>query len=91
MRGLAAALAGVACFVQNQGGIAMLVLTRGKGDSVELSDAVSGRLLGTVAFLEMRGDRARIGFEFGQDVAIWRSELIAPSAPQEDSHVLAET
>jgi len=57
----------------------MLVLSRDEGETVILTDATTGELIGRVVFVERRGAQARLGFEFGPNVRIRRSELIESS------------
>ena len=54
----------------------MLVLTRDlKNNEVRLTNTVTGEYIGTVSFQEIRGNRVRLGFDFGPEVAIYRGEL----------------
>ena len=51
----------------------MLVLGRNPGESVRLYR--DGKFLGAVTFIKPLGQRARLGFEFEDDVRIVRDEV----------------
>lgn len=59
----------------------MLNITRYVDEWVELRDRDSGRHLGSVKIVEVRGDRVRLGFEAPPDVWIYRRELEKPDEP----------
>lgn len=55
----------------------MLVLTRDlKNNEVRLTNVVTGEYIGTVSLQEIRGNRVRLGFDFGSEVAILRGKII---------------
>ena len=52
----------------------MLVLSRKKNERVVLCDK-DGNIYGHVMLVELRSDKARIGFEFHEDLIIHRQEV----------------
>lgn len=62
-----------ACEVFRNGGNILLVLSRkvGRETIVTLPDGRRGR----VVIVEIRGDKARVGFDFPDDVKVHRSEV----------------
>lgn len=57
----------------------MLVLSRRKHERILLKDA-NGVVIGYVVIADIRGDKARIGFELPDSIRIAREELVAPLA-----------
>ncbi len=62
----------------------MLVLSRKKGESV----VVNGNI--TIVVVDVRGDKARIGIEAPDDVAVYRSEILTKNASTSASEGEAE-
>jgi carbon storage regulator len=55
------------------GGIAMLILTRRPGESIQVGDNIE------ISILEIRGNQVRLGINAPPDVLVLRSELLDPS------------
>ena len=68
----------------------MLVLSRERGQRVHVIDDLTGRLLGVVLVVDIRGSKCCLGFEFGDEVKLLRSEISDVLEPDE-SLVLAVT
>ena len=68
----------------------MLVLTRERAETVHVIDDRTGQLLGIVSVVDIRGSKCRLGFEFGDEVKLLRSEISDVLEPDE-SLVLAVT
>ena len=52
-----------------------LVLTRRDSEGVEVW--IDGRKLGRVFVARIQGAKVRLGFDFGDEVELWRDELVA--------------
>lgn len=54
----------------------MLILTRRKDERIKIGES------GEIVVVEIRPDRVRLGFDFPQSVAIWRTEVIPRLGPK---------
>lgn len=71
----------------------MLILERRAGESVELRDRKTGRVLAVIRVLEfLPNDNVRIGFDAAQDIHIVRNNMkrVAPARPPIDGEELLD-
>lgn len=57
------------------GGLQMLVLSRHRDERIVLYDRQTLRIIGEVCLVEIRGDKARLGFDFPDDIGCDRQEV----------------
>ena len=53
----------------------MLVLSRSRHEEIVFTDSVTGKLLGVVSVVGIRGDKVRLGFDFPKNVNVHRREV----------------
>lgn len=53
----------------------MLVMSRKRSEVVVLCEKDTMKLVGTVCLVDGRNEKARIGFHFGDNIRIFRTEL----------------